>query len=64
MSSEQTIETIKKVLEVSPPRKFDESVDLAINLKNVDLSQPQNRIDEGTGAMPSMYPPSRSGNTH
>lgn len=40
------IEAVRKALEDSPERSFEESVDLAINLKNVDLTQPQNRIDE------------------
>jgi large subunit ribosomal protein L1 len=46
MAAEQIIESVKKILEISPQRKFEESVELAINLRNVDLSQPQNRIDE------------------
>lgn len=46
MTTEQIIESVKKILDISPQRKFEESVELAINLKNVDLSQPQNRIDE------------------
>ncbi len=33
-------------MEKSPQRKFSESIDLAINLKNLDMNQPQNRIDE------------------
>ena len=37
---------VKKALEGSKERKFKESVDLAINLKGVDLSQPKNRIEE------------------
>ncbi len=36
---------VKKVLE-GPERKFEESVDLILNLKNVDMAQPQNRISE------------------
>lgn len=39
-------EAIQAALEGAPERKFSESVELAINLKNVDLSQPKNRIDE------------------
>lgn len=39
-------ELVKKALEGSKERKFQESVDLAINLKGVDLSQPKNRIEE------------------
>lgn len=51
---------VKKVLEGSPPRKFKESVELAVNLAGVDLSKPQNRIDEevllphGTGREPRL----------
>ena len=37
---------VKQALSGSKERKFNESVDLAINLKNVDLSQPKNRIEE------------------
>ena len=40
------LEVINKALADSSERKFKESVDLAINLKNVDLSQPKNRIEE------------------
>lgn len=39
-------ELVKKLLEESPQRKFSESVDIAINLKNLDLNQPKNRVDE------------------
>lgn len=38
-------EAVQKLME-SPKRKFAESVELAVNLQNVDLSKPQNRIDE------------------
>ena len=37
---------VKKALEAAPERKFGESVELAFNLKNVDLSIPKNRVDE------------------
>jgi large subunit ribosomal protein L1 len=37
---------VKKALESAPERKFGESVELAFNLKNVDLSIPKNRVDE------------------
>lgn len=37
---------VKKALESAPQRKFGESVELAFNLKNVDLSIPKNRVDE------------------
>jgi len=38
-------EAIKKAITEAPARKFNESVDLAINLHNIDLSLPGNRID-------------------
>jgi large subunit ribosomal protein L1 len=43
-----TIEAVSKALEASKAleRKFSQSIDLAILLKNVDLSVPKNRIDE------------------
>ncbi|MEM3087108.1 MAG: 50S ribosomal protein L1 [Halobacteria archaeon] len=53
-------EAVKKVLEASPQRKFGESVELAVNLVGVDLSKPQNRLDEevllphGTGREPRL----------
>ncbi len=40
------LEVINKALADSGERKFKESIDLAINLKNIDLSQPKNRIEE------------------
>ncbi|MCQ1534143.1 50S ribosomal protein L1 [Methanosarcina sp. KYL-1] len=46
MVEKQILEAVKKVLEESPERKFSESVDLAINLKNLDMNQPKNRVDE------------------
>ncbi|MDD3042820.1 MAG: 50S ribosomal protein L1 [Methanosarcinaceae archaeon] len=46
MVEEHILEAVKKVVEESPERKFSESVDLAINLKNLDMNQPKNRVDE------------------
>ncbi len=46
MAKEETIKTVKKALDNSKDRNFNESVELAINLKDVDLSIPKNRIDE------------------
>ncbi len=46
MADRKTIETVKKAIESAPPRKFRESVEVAINLKDVDLKNPKNRIDE------------------
>ncbi len=46
MVEKTTIAAVKKALESSPKRNFKESVDLAINLRDVDLSIPKNRIQE------------------
>src|ERR1041385_544741 len=48
IAEKQTIEAVTKALEASKAqeRKFTQTVDLAILLKNVDLSVPKNRIDE------------------
>ncbi|WP_298670366.1 50S ribosomal protein L1 [uncultured Methanofollis sp.] len=43
---EQILKAVQTALETAPERKFTESVDLTINLKNIDMSQPKNRIDE------------------
>jgi len=40
------VSAVKEAIEKSKDRKFLESVDLAINLKDVDLSIPKNRINE------------------
>jgi len=40
------LEAVRKALEAAPQRNFGESVELAFNLKNVDLSIPKNRVDE------------------
>ncbi|MHA1303547.1 MAG: 50S ribosomal protein L1 [Candidatus Heimdallarchaeaceae archaeon] len=44
MNEQQFIEIIEKVKEQSPPRKFLESIDMAINLKDVNLKNPANRF--------------------
>ena len=46
MASEGIISSIEKAIQSAPKRNFVESVDLVINLKNVDLTQPKNRINE------------------
>lgn len=46
MADEKTLEGVEKALEEAPERDFEESVDLAINLRDIDLSQPENRIDQ------------------
>jgi large subunit ribosomal protein L1 len=46
MADEKLVEGIRKALEGAKPRKFKESVEICINLKDVDLAIPKNRIDE------------------
>ena len=46
MVEQQTLTAVKKALDERPKRKFDETVELAINLKDIDLTVPANRIDE------------------
>ncbi len=46
MVSENIVNSIEKAVQSAPKRNFIESVDLVVNLKNVDLSQPKNRINE------------------
>lgn len=45
MASENVVESLKKAFEGSKERKFKESVELAFNLKDIDLSVPKNRVD-------------------
>jgi len=44
-AEKRTVDTVKKVLESAPPRKFKESVEISFNLRDVDLSVPKNRVD-------------------
>ncbi len=46
MADENIINGIKKALEDSSERNFNQSLELAINLRDIDLSNPDNRIDE------------------
>ncbi|MGM0398985.1 MAG: 50S ribosomal protein L1 [Halobacteriota archaeon] len=39
-------EAVTRALEEAPERNFRETVDLAINLRDIDLNDPSNRIDE------------------
>ncbi len=43
---DKIVEAVREAIEKAKPRNFKESVDLAINLKDVDLSIPKNRINE------------------
>jgi len=45
--ADSDIETaVARALEDAPERKFRETVDLAINLRDLDLNEPSNRVDE------------------
>ncbi len=46
LANKETVEAVKKAITTAPQRKFEESVEVAINLKDVDLSVPKNRIQE------------------
>ncbi|AKH97590.1 50S ribosomal protein L1 [Halanaeroarchaeum sulfurireducens] len=39
-------EAVRRALEDAPERNFRETVDLAVNLRDIDLNDPSNRIDE------------------
>lgn len=48
MSSKEYIEAVEKIKQASKElnRNFKQTIDVAINLKNIDLSIPKNRIEE------------------
>jgi large subunit ribosomal protein L1 len=47
MAAQDLEQAVAQALESAPPRNFRETVDLAINLRDLDLNDPQNRVDEG-----------------
>ena len=46
MADQELEEAVSRAVSDSPERNFTESVDLAINLRDLDLNDPSNRIDE------------------
>ncbi|MGC8645664.1 MAG: 50S ribosomal protein L1 [Thermoplasmata archaeon] len=46
MENESLFKGIEEALGKAKKRKFEETVDVAVNLKDVDLSNPKNRINE------------------
>ncbi|RBI61063.1 50S ribosomal protein L1 [Halomicrococcus sp. NG-SE-24] len=46
MADNEIEEAVSRALEDSPERNFRETVDLAINLRDLDLNDPSNRVDE------------------
>jgi large subunit ribosomal protein L1 len=45
MADIEIMDAVKQAIEGSKERKFKESVELAFNLKDIDLSVPKNRVD-------------------
>ena len=37
------LQAVKTAIETAPERKFSESIDITINLKNIDMAQPKNQ---------------------
>ncbi len=46
MAEKTPLEAIREALKVAPERKFVESVEVAVNLKELDLTLPKNRVEE------------------
>jgi large subunit ribosomal protein L1 len=48
MADKHILEVVNKIKETSKekPKKFKQTIDMVINLKNIDLNIPKNRIDE------------------
>jgi len=46
MADQDIEDAVSRALEGAPPRNFRETVDLAINLRDLDLNDPANRVDE------------------
>lgn len=46
MTDKTIVQAVKKALDKAKKRNFRETVDLSVNLKDVDLSVPKNRIQE------------------
>ncbi len=43
---QEILEAVKKAKEESKPRNFTQSIDVVINIKDLDVKKPENRIDE------------------
>ncbi len=46
MPDRPSVEVVTEALEKAPVRKFPESVELSVNLKDLDLSVPKNRLED------------------
>ncbi|MBU2406914.1 MAG: 50S ribosomal protein L1, partial [Nanoarchaeota archaeon] len=45
MNKKAILDSIKKVREVSPKRKFPQTFDLIVNLQNIDVKNPEQKVD-------------------
>jgi large subunit ribosomal protein L1 len=60
MADQEIEEAVSRALAESPQRNFRETVDIAVNLRDLDLNDPSNRVDEsivlpeGTGQETSI----------
>ena len=45
ISREDIMDTITKMRETAPPRGFEQSVDITVNFKDLDMRQPDNRVN-------------------
>jgi len=46
MADGTIVQAVSRALDESPPRNFRETVDLAVNLRDLDLNDPAKRVDE------------------
>jgi len=46
LADKHSVETVKKAIEVAKPREFKETVEVSVNVRDIDLSVPKNRVDE------------------
>ena len=46
MADQEIENAVSRAIDESPPRNFRETVDIAINLRDLDLDDPSNRVDE------------------
>jgi large subunit ribosomal protein L1 len=46
LETPKLLETLKKVRESSKPRKFSQTIDMTINLQEIDMKKPESKIQE------------------
>jgi len=44
--TQEIMEAVKKAKEQSKPRNFTQSIDIIVNIKDLDVKKPENRFDE------------------